>query len=96
VELQRRGVQVRRQARYEVVYEGVVVGLYRADIISNDRVLIEVKATGTLTASDERQVLNYLTATPLELGFLLLFGPEPVFRLFLFENDRKIRLERVR
>lgn len=68
VELRRVGVVVAREVPIEVVYEGVVVGLYRAAMIVGNRLLIEVKATKALTAADERQVLNYLRATNLELA----------------------------
>lgn len=89
IELQRRGVRVQRQVPIEVLYEGVTVGTYRADVIANGKVLVETKATRVLSPSDERQVLNYLRATSLELAFLLHFGPEPKFRRWLLTNNRK-------
>lgn len=89
LELQRRDVRAQRQVPIEVVYDGVTVGTYRADIIANDKVLIETKATKVLSAADERQVLNYLKATNIELAFLLHFGPQPRFRRWVLTNSRK-------
>lgn len=89
VELRRRGFKVQREVRVEVVYEGVVVGAFRADIVVNDRVLVEVKAAKALSSAEERQVLNYLKSTRLEVALLLHFGPQPRFRRWIFTNDRK-------
>lgn len=89
LELQRRDVRAQRQVPIEVVYDGVTVGTYRADIIANDKVLIETKATKVLSPADERQVLNYLKATNIELAFLLHFGPQPRFRRWVLTNSRK-------
>ena len=89
VELQFRGLEVQREVPSEVVYRGVVVGRYRADLTVNGRPLIEVKATKTMTDADERQLLNYLKATDVELGLLLHFGPKPAFRRLIHTNDRK-------
>jgi GxxExxY protein len=66
------------------MYKGVEVGTYRADLIIETKVLVEVKATKLLSESDEKQVLNYLKATGLELGLLLNFGPKPSFRRLIF------------
>ncbi len=63
VELQLRGLTVMREVQTEIVYKGVPVGLYRADLIVNEKVLVELKATAALSPADGRQVLNYLKAT---------------------------------
>jgi GxxExxY protein len=80
VELQSRGISVAREVETKVFYKGVEVGSYRADLIVEGKVLLEVKATEALVKSDDRQVLNYLKATRLEVGLLLNFGPKPAFR----------------
>ena len=77
VELQVRGLSVRREVPADVVFRGVTIGHYRADLVAEDRVLVEVKATKALTTADERQLLNYLKASRLEVGLLLHFGPSP-------------------
>lgn len=83
LELGRRGFDVAAQATADVRYRGDVVGTFRADIIVESRLVIELKATRSLTPADEMQVLNYLRATDLELGLLLHFGPKPAFRRFV-------------
>jgi GxxExxY protein len=89
VELGERGLVAKREVPFEIVYRRVTVGTYRRDIVVNDSVIVEIKAAKSLTESDERQLLNYLKASNIEVGFLLLFGPKPVFRGLIYTNDRK-------
>jgi GxxExxY protein len=91
VELTKRGVGVKREVLTEVLYAGVSVGTYRIDLLVGGRIMIEVKSSKTLANADERQLLNYLKATNIEVGFLLHFGPEPRFRRRILTNDRKWR-----
>jgi GxxExxY protein len=88
-ELEYRGIQVQRQVPFELHHRGKEVGRYRADLLVEQRILIEVKSTKQLLEADERQLLNYLKATPIEIGFLLHFGPKPKFLRRLLTNDRK-------
>ena len=80
VELQSRAVDVAREVETKIYYKGVEVGVYRADLIVAGKVLVEVKAAEGLLKEHERQVLNYLKATNIEVGLLLNFGPRPSFR----------------
>lgn len=89
VELRSRGLELTREVPIQVVYRGVPVGTYRVDMIVEGRVLVEVKSAKALSEADERQLLNYLKATNVEVGFLLHFGPEPGFRRRIYTNDRK-------
>ena len=73
-ELRKRGVLVELKKRVLVHYDGVVVGDYEADMLVEDRVLVENKAIRSLTPRDEAQLVNYLTATQLDIGLLLNFG----------------------
>lgn len=91
VELRYRGLMVEREVLTELVYRGVSVGTYRMDLLLNRRVLIEVKAAEALTDGDERQLLNYLRCSTIEVGFLFNFGPQPQFRRRIFTNNRKNR-----
>ena len=93
VELTKRGLAVKREVLVEVMYQGVSVGTYRIDLLVNNRIMLEVKSTKTIIDGDERQLLNYLKATTIEVGFLLHFGPEPSFRRRILTNDRKWRGE---
>jgi GxxExxY protein len=77
VELERRGLHVKREVPVRLTYLGVEVGLYKIDILVNDVVVVEVKSTPRLTAAHEKQLMNYLKASNKEVGLLLNFGPEP-------------------
>ena len=89
VELTKRGMDVKREVLIEVMYQGVSVGTYRIDLLVSNRIMLEVKSTKTISDGDERQLLNYLKATTIEVGFLLHFDPEPRFRRRILTNDRK-------
>ncbi len=75
IELQRQGLCVRQQEPIDVIYEGQVVGEYFADLWVNGKVVIELKAAQTLAKEHEVQLVNYLTATRIDIGLLLNFGP---------------------
>ena len=82
LELRRRGHSVAREVLVPVFYDGVVVARYRMDLIVDECLVVEVKSTELLNPNDQRQLLNYLRATPLEVGLLLHFGPRPkVYRV---------------
>ena len=79
-----------------VFFRGVNVGDFRADLVVNDCVLLELKTAETIVIAHEAQLLNYLRATSLEVGLILNFGPKAQVRRLLFDNDRKqARVHRV-
>jgi GxxExxY protein len=79
IELRRRGHRVGREIPVPVLYKGVQVATYRIDLLVDNAVIVEVKSTEHLNPNDQRQLLNYLRATPIEVGLLLHFGPKPKF-----------------
>ena len=85
-ELMSRGHKVLREVSIRVVYKGYLVGLQRIDMLVDDKVLVETKSTFELPFTAQRQVLNYLQATSIEVGLLLHFGPEPRFYRFVSTN----------
>jgi GxxExxY protein len=66
-----------------------VVGDFRADVIVERAVILELKAPSGIDPAHEAQLLNYLRATAIEVGLLLNFGPRPQFKRLVFENSRK-------
>ena len=70
-------------------YEGDVIGEYYADILVDNKVIIEIKAAKRLVEENEAQLLNYLKATDIEVGLLLNFGTEPEVKRKAFDNTRK-------
>ncbi len=89
IEFKREGVSVISQASIKVFYENEIVGEYFADILVDDKVIVEIKAARTLALEHEAQLLNYLKATDFEIGILLNFGPKPEIKRKVFDNSRK-------
>ncbi|WP_320111394.1 GxxExxY protein [Draconibacterium orientale] len=87
IELQNEELKVESQKPIKVSYQGDVVGEYYADIIVEDVVILELKATETVTEAHEFQLINYLKATGLEVGLLLNFGKKPQVKRKVFTNQ---------
>ncbi|MCP4422016.1 MAG: GxxExxY protein [Chloroflexi bacterium] len=88
-ELQQSGLTVVKQQKIDVYYNGIVMGEYFADLIVDDKVIVELKAASQLVSQHEAQLLNYLRATQYEVGLLLNFGPKATHRRRAFDNERK-------
>jgi GxxExxY protein len=73
----------------KVYHNGRVVGDYRADLLVENCVLLELKANEELNLANEKQLINYLKATNIEVGLLLNFGKQPQFKRKVFSNDKK-------
>ena len=73
-ELRKAGIDAIQQHDITVLYDGVTVGWYMADLLVGDSVLVELKAVNPLTAVHGAQCLNYLKATGLTLCLLFNFG----------------------
>jgi len=74
-ELRRRGLSAERQVSIPIVCRGVRFDEgFRADIIVEDRVIIELKSVERITNAHKKQLLTYLKLTSMKLGYLLNFG----------------------
>jgi len=74
-ELSKRGLKVERQVRIPIEYDGLQFDEgFRADIIVEGKVILELKSVDTLVALHRKQIQTYLRLTGLKLGFLLNFG----------------------
>ena len=89
--LREAGFDARQQAPITVMFRGEIVGDFRADLLVENAVMIELKAAKALEGAHEAQLLNYLRATDIEVGMLLNFGPKPEFKRLAFDNRRKHR-----
>ena len=89
IELRNAGLKHRKQYPVDVYYDDEEVGSYYADIIVEDKVIIELKAAKTLSEKHEAQLINYLRATDMEVGLLLNFGKEPQLKQKVFSNEYK-------
>lgn len=83
------GLVTARQVPVPVWFRGRQIGEYRADILVNNKVLLELKVAKGIDQSHYAQLMHYLRATKIEVGMLLNFGPHPDFKRIVFENSRK-------
>jgi GxxExxY protein len=83
------GLQVKTEVPVPVRFRGVVVGIFRADLIINDCLLVELKATEQIIRQHSSQTMHYLRATSIEVALLMNFGPLPRFQRFVLDNERK-------
>ncbi len=89
LELRKMNLSCEKQKPIKVYYDKKIIGEYFADIIVDDKIIIELKAAENICQEHEMQVINYLKATNIEVGLLLNFGKEPKFKRKIFTNDRK-------
>ena len=83
------GLQCETEKSIKVYHNDRVVGDYRADLLVENRVLLELKASEELNPANEKQLINYLKATDIEVGLLLNFGKRPQFKRKVFANSNK-------
>lgn len=86
IELSQRNIPYDLEYPMNVYYKDEVVGEFRADMIVDHRVIVELKAVNSLTSAHEVQLVNYLTATRLDNGLLINFGASKI------EIKRKYRI----
>ncbi len=78
-----------RQVAIPVWFRGQQTGDFRADLLVENKLIVELKAGRAIESAWEKQLLNYLRATEIEVGLLLNFGPSAQFRRLIFDNERK-------
>ena len=91
-ELAERGLSVKSEYPIDVFYKGGKIGHFRADLLVDNSVIVEAKASRQIDDADHKQVLNYLRGSTIEVGLLLHFGPKPNFRRLFFDQEAKARL----
>jgi GxxExxY protein len=84
-----KGLQVKIEVGVPVFFRGNNVGDFRADMVVNECVLLELKTAESIAMAHEAQLLNYLRATNLEVGLILNFGPKAQVRRLAYDNSRK-------
>ena len=84
IALEEAGFPVARQVPMQVRFRDRIVGEFRADLVVDDRVLVEVKAVSQLVPAHEVQLVNYLKGMRIPVGLLLNFGPSPRFKRRIF------------
>lgn len=89
IELKKLGLSAINQFPVEVYYDQEKIGVYFADIVVEETVIVELKASEVLMKEHEAQLLNYLRATEIEVGLLLNFGKKPEVKRKAFSNQLK-------
>ncbi len=79
VELKQLGLKGRAQFPIKVYYKGVIVGEYFADVLVEEKIIIEIKVALEIGEEHEAQLINYLKSTNTDVGLLLNFGPKAEF-----------------
>lgn len=89
IELNKLGLKCCQQELVKVFYENKEVGYYFADIIVENKVIVELKAAESLRPEHEAQLVNYLRASKIEVGILLNFGKKPEHKRRVLTADYK-------
>ena len=101
IELRERGLKVKNQVPINVKYKGQSVGEYIADLLVEEKVIVELKTVESLTKVHEAQLLNYLQATGIKIGLLVNFKSQKaeikrmVLNLPEGHNNKRLRLSAV-
>ncbi|HWP41614.1 MAG TPA: GxxExxY protein [Blastocatellia bacterium] len=74
IELQKAGLFAEQQKRIAVLYDGIIVGEYTADILVENKVEVELKVAKGIDEMHMAQLLNYLKATGMRIGLIINFG----------------------
>ena len=77
-ELSKIGIPYVTEARMQVIYDGIILGDYIADLLVDRRLVVELKAVETLLKVHEVQLVNYLSAVKFDLGLLINFGAQKI------------------
>ncbi|MDO9577008.1 MAG: GxxExxY protein [Candidatus Cloacimonadales bacterium] len=86
-ELNNMGFKVDSQKPIQVKYKEIICGNFIADLIVEDKIIIEIKAISCLLDVHGAQLINYLKATSIEVGMLVNFGAKFEFRRKIFTKD---------
>jgi len=91
IELKENRLKCALESPLKVLYRGRTVGDYSADIIVEDKIIVEVKAVNKLDSVHEVQLVNYLKATGINVGLLINFGQsvEVKRRIFGFDAEKE-------
>lgn len=89
IALQSIGLQVDDQVPINVYFRGQLIGEFYADLVVNGLIMLELKSVSQIIDEHEAQLLNYLKATKIEVGYVMNFGKSATFKRKVFDNDRK-------
>ncbi|MFN3755813.1 MAG: GxxExxY protein [Flavobacterium sp.] len=88
-ELWSKGLIVDSQKKIDVFFKSQLVGEYYADLVVENKVILELKTVEYISNVHMAQAMNYLKATNIEIALLLNFGVQPQIKRVIYTNDRK-------
>jgi GxxExxY protein len=88
IELGNKGHAIDREVTVDLFYRGQRIGRHRLDLIVDDKVVLEIKASETLSSAAQRQCLSYLRVSGREVGLVLHFGPDPKIKRVVCQGTR--------
>lgn len=89
VALRQARLNVEKEVLLPVYFRGVTVGEYRADLVVENKVVVELKTARAIDSTHEAQTLHYLKSTDMEIALLFNFGIKAQFRRLIFSNENK-------
>ena len=88
IELGKAGLRAEKEKELQVYYDAEIIGDFLADIIVNEKVILELKAVKEIHPVHEAQLVNYLKATGLEIGLLINFGERVEIKRKIMDRDK--------
>ncbi len=89
VALRQAGLRVETEVAIPVSFRGELIGIFKADIVVEGKVILELKVADQIMKSHQAQLTHYLRSSTLEVGLILNFGESPKARRVEFLNERK-------
>ncbi len=88
IRFKEREVKFEQQKKIKVLYHGFIVGEFYADMVVDDKIIVELKAIDKLHSSHYAQLLNYLKATKYQIGYVINFSEKPLkFKRLVMLNN---------
>ena len=89
ISLREAGLKAEEEVPLAVWFHGEQIGIFRADLLVNEVLILELKTGDEISKAYEAQLLNYLRSSRIEIGFVLCFGEKAKFRRVIMQNNRK-------
>ena len=88
VELRRMGIPFEREKIFSLFYKGECIGGYKADLVVDNKIIVELKSVQVLSAAMEAQTINYLRLSKVPVGYLINFnGTRVVWKRFAYQRE---------
>ena len=88
IELSKAGLTAQKEKKIQVNYDGQAIGDFIADIVVEDKVIIELKSVQQVHPAHEAQLINYLKATSIEVGLLINFGEKAEIKRKVLDHTK--------